>query len=104
MSLFGTLKTIDFKVGDTVAVHQKIKEGDKTRIQIFEGMVISIKNSGVGRNFTVRKISDGAIGVERVWALNSPSIEKIEVKKSPEVKRAKLYYVREKKGKEAKEV
>lgn len=104
MSLFGQVKDIKFKVGDTIAVHQKIKEGDKTRIQVFEGVVIAIKNSGASRMFTVRKISDAAIGVERVWPLNSPSIEKIEVKKSPGVSRAKLYYVRGRKGREAKEV
>ena len=104
MSLFGKLKDVNFKVGDTVAVHQKIKEGDKARLQIFEGIVIAINNSGAGRMFTVRKISDGAIGVERIWPLNSPSIEKIEVKKSPKVHRAKLFYIRDRKGKEAKEV
>ncbi len=104
MSLFAKLKDVDFKAGDTIKVYQKIKEEDKTRIQIFEGMVIAIKNSGEGRMFTVRKISDGAIGVERTWALNSPWIEKIVVVKSPHVHRAKLYYVREKKGREAKEV
>ncbi len=104
MSLFAKVKDIGFKVGDTVAVHQKIKEGDKTRVQVFEGIVIAIKNSGAGRMFTVRKISDAAVGVERVWPINSPSIEKIEIKKSAKVKRAKLYYIRERKGKEAKEV
>lgn len=104
MSLFAKLKDVDFKVGDTVAVHQKIKEGDKTRLQVFEGIVIAINNSGPGRMFTVRKISDAAIGVERAWPLNSPSIEKIEVKKSPPVHRAKLFYIRDRKGKEAKEV
>lgn len=104
MSLFAKVKDIEFQVGDTVAVHQKIQEGDKTRIQIFEGIVIAINNSGVNRSFTVRKISGGAVGVERVWAVNSPSIEKIEVVKSSNVKRAKLYYIRDRKGKEAKEV
>lgn len=104
MSLFAKLQNVDFKVGDTVRVHQKIKEGDKTRIQIFEGIVIAIKNSGSGRMFTVRKISDAAIGVERIWPVNSPSIEKIEVRKTSKVNQAKLYYIRKRKGKEAKEV
>jgi large subunit ribosomal protein L19 len=104
MSLFGKVKDVEFKVGDTVSVHQKIKEGDKTRIQIFEGIVIAISGKDAGRMFTVRKISDAAIGVERIWPLNSPSIEKIVVKKSPDVHRAKLFYIRDRKGREAKEV
>lgn len=104
MSLFAKLNDVNFKVGDVVKVHQKIKEGDKTRVQIFEGIVIAIKNSGMGRMFTVRKISDAAVGVERIWPVNSPSIEKIEVIKKSPVHRAKLYYIRTRKGKEAKEV
>ena len=104
MALFAKLKDVEFKVGDTVAVYQKIKEGDKERIQVFEGMVLGIKGEGVNKSFTVRKIADLGIGVERIWSLNSPWIEKIVVKKSPKVRRAKLYYVRSRKGKEAKEV
>lgn len=104
MALFAKHKDLAFKVGDTIAVHQKIREGDKERIQIFEGMVLAINNKGVGKSFTVRKIADLGIGVERVWPLNSPWIEKIVVLKSPRVRRAKLYYVRERKGKEAREV
>lgn len=104
MSLFIKVKDTDFKVGDTIAIHQKIKEGEKSRIQIFEGFVIAIKNSKNGRMFTVRKISDNQIGVERIWNINSPSIEKIEVKKTPKVRRAKLYFIRNRKGKEAKEI
>ena len=104
MGLFAKCHNVEFQVGDTVRVHQKIKEGDKSRVQIFEGIVIAIKNSGSDRMFTVRKISDAAIGVERIWPVNSPSIEKIEVKKTSSVHRAKLYYIRDRKGKEAKEV
>ncbi len=104
MGLFAKCHNVEFQVGDVVRVHQKIKEGDKTRVQIFEGIVIAIKNSGANRMFTVRKISDAGIGVERIWPVDSPSIEKIEVKKTSKVHRAKLYYIRERKGKEAKEV
>ena len=89
----------NFNVGDTIKVHQKIKEGDKERIQIFEGIVIAVKNRGVGKSFTVRKIATGGIGVERIWPLNSPHLAKIEVKKKGDVRRAKLYYLRKKLGK-----
>lgn len=86
-----------FQVGDTIAVHHKIKEGEKTRVQIFEGIVLAMKNAGNGRSFTVRKISANNIGVERVWPLNSPWIEKIVIKRHPKkkIKRAKLYYLRD---------
>jgi large subunit ribosomal protein L19 len=86
--------------GDTVRVYEKIKEGDKERVQIFEGLVIAVKHGTKGLNatFTVRKISYG-IGVERVYPLHSPSIQKIEVVKHDKVRRAKLYYVRDMKGK-----
>lgn len=84
--------TIDFNVGDTIRVHQKIQEGEKTRIQIYEGVVLKIDNTA--KTFTVRKISDG-IGVERIWHFASPWIEKIEVKKrATKVRKAKLYYLR----------
>ncbi len=90
----------DFKVGDTVRVHAKIIEGDKERIQIFEGAVISRAN-GVNRaTFTVRKISYG-VGVERIFPLHSPRIDKIEVVTRGRVRRAKLYYLRELSGKAA---
>jgi len=83
----------EFRAGDTVAVHYKIKEGDRERIQIFEGVVIAKKGGGVRATFTVRKISYG-IGVERIFPLHSPLIEKIEVKRLGKVRRAKLYYLR----------
>ena len=83
----------EFRAGDTVAVHYKIKEGDRERIQIFEGVVIAKKGGVVGETFTVRKISYG-IGVERIFPLHSPLIEKIEVKRLGKVRRAKLYYLR----------
>lgn len=94
----------DFRVGDAIRVHSKIVEGEKERVQIFEGTVISISGKGETKSFTVRKIATGAIGVERIWALNSPSIVKVEVKKHGNVKRAKLYYLRQREGKRATKV
>ena len=92
----------DIRPGDTIRVHQKIKEGDKDRIQIFEGLVIGKKHGvGINSNITVRKVVDG-VGVERIYPVNSPSIEKIEIIRSSKVKRSKLYYLRTAKGKRAK--
>jgi large subunit ribosomal protein L19 len=90
-----------FRVGDTVKVHFKIVEGGKERIQIYEGLVIAIKNGRSYRTFTVRKNSYG-VGVERVFPLHSPRIAAIEVSRSGKVRRAKLYYIRHKIGKAAK--
>lgn len=89
-----------FKVGDTVKVHFKIIEGKTERIQIYEGLVICFKGSGVRRTFTVRKNSYG-VGVERIFPVNSPRIAKIEVVRNGKVRRSKLYYIREKIGKDA---
>jgi large subunit ribosomal protein L19 len=89
-----------FRVGDAVKVHVKVKEGDKDRIQVFQGMVIAMKGGGPGSMFTVRKISDG-IGVERIFPLHSPIIGKIEVVRRGRVRRAKLYYLKGRKGKAA---
>lgn len=80
--------------GDLVRVHSKIVEGDKTRLQVFEGTVIALKGTGEGKSIVVRKISIGAIGVERIWPLNCPSIAKIEIKKKGEFRKAKLYRMR----------
>ena len=91
----------DFKVGDTVKVSVKIKEGDKTRLQAFEGIVIARKGSSIRETFTVRHISYGE-GVERVFQLHSPLIDSIETVKKGKVKRAKLYYLRKKIGKSTK--
>ncbi|MCC6710957.1 MAG: 50S ribosomal protein L19 [Candidatus Pacebacteria bacterium] len=88
-------------VGDTVRVHQEIKEGNKKRIQIFEGIVIAVKNSETGKSFTVRKIGANAIGVEKIFPVLLPSIKKIEIKRKGDVRRSKLYYLREKIGKAA---
>ncbi len=90
----------DFAPGDTVRVHVRIKEGDKERIQVFEGVVIARKHGGLRETFTVRKISFG-IGVERIFPLHSPIIERIEVVRRGDVRRAKLYYLRKLKGKAA---
>jgi len=89
-----------FRVGDTVRVHTKISEGDKERIQIFEGVVIRRKRGHVSTTFTVRKMSYG-VGVERIFPLYSPRIDKIEVMSSGKVKRARLFYLRELQGKAA---
>ena len=91
----------NFKVGDTVKVHFKIIEGKTERIQVYEGLVICFKNSGISRTFTVRKNSYG-VGVERVFPLNSPRIAKVERVRPGKVRRSKLYYIRGKVGKAAK--
>jgi len=90
----------EFRPGDTVRVHVKIKEGDKERLQVFEGTVIARKNTGMGASFTVRKISFGQ-GVERIFPVHSKVIDHIDVVRSGRVRRAKLYYLRELKGKAA---
>ncbi|MCL2086615.1 MAG: 50S ribosomal protein L19 [Oscillospiraceae bacterium] len=90
-----------FEIGDTVKVHVKIQEGAKARIQLFEGTVIAKKHGGVNENFTVRRVSHG-VGVERVFPLHSPSVEKVEIVREGKVRRAKLYYLRNRVGKAAK--
>jgi len=89
-----------FSPGDTVAVHIKVLEGDKERIQVFEGVVMQRHGSGINETFTVRKVSDG-IGVERIFPLHSPNIEKIDHLRDGRVRRARLYYLRDRKGKAA---
>ena len=88
-----------FSVGDTVRVKHQFQAGEKTQSQTFEGVVIAIKGRGIGRTFTVRKISADAIGVEKIWPLISPNVLKVTVKKPGKVKRAKLYYLRQRIGK-----
>jgi len=90
----------EFNAGDTIKVHLKIKEGEKERVQVFEGVCIAKKNAGLNSAFTVRKISYGE-GIERVIPLFSPQISKIELVKSGDVRRSKLYYLRERSGKSA---
>jgi large subunit ribosomal protein L19 len=89
-----------FRSGDTVKVHVKIKEGDKYRIQVFEGVVIAHKNNGISSTFTVRKVSSG-YGIERIFPVHSPVVEKLEVVKSGKVRRSRLYYLRGRRGKAA---
>lgn len=90
----------EFRAGDNLKVHVRLKEGEKERIQVFEGLVIARKHGGVSETFTVRKISSG-VGVERTFPLHSPSIAKIEVTRKGRVRRAKLYYIRGLRGKAA---
>ena len=90
-----------FHVGDTVKVYAKIREGNRERIQVFEGTVLKRQNGGIRETFTVRKISNG-VGVERTWPVHSPRIEKIEVVRHGKVRRAKLNYLRQRSGKSAK--
>lgn len=91
----------EFNVGDTVKVYAKIKEGEKERIQIFEGTVLKRQNGGARETFTVRKTSNG-VGVEKTWPVHSPNVEKIEVVRRGKVRRAKLNYLRQRVGKAAK--
>jgi large subunit ribosomal protein L19 len=90
-----------FRAGDNIKVHVKVVEGNRSRVQIFQGVVIRVQGSGIGRTFTVRKVSFG-VGVERTFPLNSPIFEKIEVVTRGDVRRAKLYYLRNLRGKAAK--
>ena len=93
-------RPVDFSVGDTVKVHYKIKEGAKERIQVYEGLVIAIQNQGSGKTFTVRRVSFD-VGVERIFPLHSPRVDKIEVERQGDVRRAKLTYLRKRLGKGA---
>ena len=90
----------DFKAGDTIKVHGRIKEGDKERIQVFQGVVISKRKGNINATFTVRKVSYG-VGVERIFPLHSPALDKIEVVTRGRVRRAKIYYLRKLRGKAA---
>ena len=91
----------DFRAGDTLDVHVKVIEGSRSRVQVFKGVCIKVQGSGIGRTFTVRKVSFG-VGVERTFPLHTPVIEKIEVATRGDVRRAKLYYLRNLRGKAAK--
>ena len=91
----------EFSVGDTVKVSNRIKEGEKSRIQVFEGVVIKVQNESNRATFTVRKLSNG-VGVEKTWPLHSPNVEKIEVVRRGKVRRARLNYLRNRVGKDAK--
>ena len=90
-----------FNIGDTVKVHVRIQEGDKSRIQVFEGTVIAKKHGGISETFTVRRVAHGC-GIERVFPVHSPAVEKVEIVRPGKVRRAKLYYLRTRVGKAAK--
>lgn len=95
-------KETDIHVGDTLRVHSQVKEGEKVRVQVYEGILIRIRGRGENKTFTVRKIGVGGIGVERTWLLDSRSLSKIEVKKKAgKIRRSKLYYLRNLTGKSA---
>jgi len=91
----------EINIGDTVKVHVKIVEGDKSRIQVFEGTVIAKKHGGISETFTVRRVAHGC-GIERVFPVHSPSVDKVEIVRRGKVRRAKLYYLRDRVGKAAK--
>lgn len=95
---------IEFGVGDTIKVSLAVREGEKSRIQIFQGIVIAIRGTGEGKNFIVRKIATGAIGVEKILPINTPTITGIEIVKKGKVRRAKLYFLRNLIGKKATKV
>ena len=101
MAQYFTHNDTRIATGDTVRIHQEISEGDKKRIQIFEGIVIAIKNRDVSKTFTVRKIGANGVGVEKIFPVNLPSIKSIEMKAKGQVRRSKLYYLRERIGKAA---
>ena len=92
---------IEFNVGDSVKVHNLIREGEKERVQIFEGTVIAMKHGGISETFTVRKVSNG-VGVERIFPVHSPHVKTVDVVRKGKVRRAKLYYLRNRVGKAAK--
>ncbi len=99
---FGRQKVADLKVGNTIRIHQRVKEGEKTRVQVFEGIVIAIKHGhGLDGTFKVRRIAAGGVGVEKTFPFHLPSIEKIQVIKQAKVRSSKLYYLRERFGKSA---
>ncbi|MCC8192922.1 MAG: 50S ribosomal protein L19 [Ruminococcus sp.] len=91
----------ELNIGDTVKVHVKIKEGDKSRIQVFEGTIIAKKHGGINETFTVRRVAHGC-GIERVFPVHSPVVDKVEIVRRGRVRRAKLYYLRDRVGKAAK--
>lgn len=101
MAQYFTYHDTNIGVGDTVRVHQKISEGDKTRTQIFEGLVVAIRNRGAGQSFVVRRVGTAGVGVEKIFPVMLPSIQKIEVKRQGAVRRSKLYYLRDRVGKAA---
>lgn len=94
----------EFRIGDTIRVHQKIQEDNKTRTQIFEGTVIALRGTGEAKTFTVRRIGAANVAIERIFPLSSPLVERVEVRAQAKVRRAKLYYIRDKTSKEIAEL
>lgn len=101
MSQYVTFKDQSISSGDTIRISQEITEGDKKRVQIYEGIVIAIKNRGMGKSVTVRKIGTNGIGIEKIFPVALPSIKKVELKRQGQVRRGKLYYLRDRIGKAA---
>ena len=101
MSQYFTYNDSTISIGDTVRIHQENEEGGKKRTQVYEGIVIAIKGAGAGKSFTVRKIGANSIGVEKIFPVALPTIQKIEVKRTGDTRRAKLYYLRDLVGKAA---
>lgn len=99
MALKAKHQETSFQVGDTVRVKQQFQAGEKIQTQTFEGVVIAIKGRGIGKTFTVRKIAADSVGVEKIWSIASPNLLKVTVKKPGRVRRAKLYYLRQRIGK-----
>lgn len=104
MAQFVTFKDQTFAVGDTVVVHQQIQEGKKTRTQLFEGIIISVQNRQENKSFIVRKIASGGIGVEKIFPVQLPTIEKVVLRRKGDVRRSKLFYLRSRIGKSATKV
>lgn len=104
MAISITIKDTPVHIGDIIRVHYRIMEGDKERIQIFEGMVIGIRGRDENKMFTVRKIATGNIGVEKIFPVTSPWIAKVEIKKTGQVRRAKLSYIREKSARQVSQI
>lgn len=101
MAQYTTIKGTPVSVGDTVKVYQKIQEGEKTRLQVFEGAVIAIANRESGKTFTVRKVASDGVGVERIYPAQSPLVDHIEIKQQGDVRRAKLFFLRSRIGRAA---
>lgn len=101
MSQFVTFKDQAVSSGDTIRISQEIIEGDKKRLQVYEGIVIAIKNRGLGKSITVRKIGSNGIGIEKIFPIALPSVKKVELKRQGQVRRGKLYYLRDRVGKAA---
>lgn len=104
MALVATHNDKEFRIGDTVRVYQKIQEDSKTRTQIFEGTVIAIRGMGINKMFTVRRLGAGGVAIERIFPLASPFVEQVEVKAAGSIRRAKLYYIREKSAREVADI